>query len=292
MKQKNCLRILFFATLLFAMSANAAIDLVVKKKIPVYKEPEQGTEQISELQPGDRVPLSPRGYGFFRKVLVRIGGETQSGYVLKKDIVGSRVLAREKGLAEAPVTLPYHQRLSAGLHISYSMAVQPSREYGFADGSIVKVSDLSGNAAYFSAFVNYPLDPQWVLQGGLSNRSLILEGTASNQKIEVTQGFLSFSGKIKYYFDARGDFSVGGGLEYARGSGTPKVVNKTAGTSLSDSLRDSDVPSFFILNLVIGYDFELFERVFLLPQMQVGAFLNSSPMIISYEPGIAAAYTF
>lgn len=279
--------------------AHAAEELMVRKPVDVYAKPTSGSEVLTTLEAGERVPIAAKEEGRFRKVLIQSGGKKRVGYVLKSKLEGSRIRERKGKFAgrESKADV-YHRRFAVTLPVTLSYTKQDytgTDNIVTADGSKYTLSALSGTSTFFGVGADIPLKPQLALRGELLFRSIEGSGTLKSsaaggnpQQVQRTMKALSFGVLGKYYFDAGGDLWVGGGLEVA------KVNNVAIVFANRDNLKvnEADYPTFLIVKAGLGYDTSITSDLFLIPDFRVLYITNATPGILGAELTLAAAYAF
>lgn len=285
--------------LFFSVFADASQELLVRKPVDVYSEAKSSSEVIVTLEAGERVPISGKEFGRFRKVLVQVGGKKRVGYVLKSRLEGSRIRDRKGGKAgQAKKADAYHRRFAIALPVSLSYTRQSytgENNIVTADGSKYTLSALSGTSTFFGVGADIPMSEQLAVRAELLFRSI--EGTGSlkasggsgnPQEVQRSMKALGVSALGKYYFDAGGDFWVGAGLEVA------KVNNVAIVFANRDNLKvnESDYPTFLIVKAGLGYDTALTDDIFLIPDFRVLYFTNANPTIFGAELTLSAAFAF
>lgn len=270
----------------------AAEELLVRNSVKVYAAPRASSEVITTLEQGERVPISPKEYGRFRKVLVQSGGKRRAGYILKTSLQGNRIREVRGRSSKASTEKVYHTRTGFGLPLNLSYTGQSAWTFSSSDGSKIDIASFAGVSVFFGLSLDLPLDPQWSLRGEVLFRKVSQTGTAtpsggSPTPIERSISLLGFGATAKYYSDANSNFWLGGGVEIAKATGIQLTFANT-----SAPVAESDFPTYFILKPGLGQDFHLTSDLFLLAEARALLVLNTSPVIYGAEIGLTVAYAF
>lgn len=278
-RQLAILLILFLASGVYG-----AEELLVRDSVPVYSEPNKNSSVMVTLERGDKVPISPREYGRFRKVLVEVGGKKRPGYVLKSTLEGSRIRSRQ-GSAEKDAPKLYHRRLGAGLMVvPISYASQGAWKFDSGDGAMTEISQMKGYSNYFGVSLDFPMDSAFVLRAELVFRSINQTGTTkplggSSKAVQRKMSFFGAGATAKYYLDRSGDFWVGGGAELARANQISLVYADTEKVPV----EESSFPTYFILKGAVGQDYQVFGDFYINPEARLCYAVNTSPAIWGIE---------
>jgi len=101
----------------------------------------------------------------------------------------------------------------------------------------------------------------------------------------LTESFFTIGTMGQYYFGT--SFWAGVGLQLDKpSSGTLNIVGFNP-----SALANSDMPNFFYMYGVVGYDFQISNNFFIVPDIRVGA-LFSTPLIIEADATLGIAYAF
>lgn len=286
--------------MIFSLPGRAAQELIVRKPIDVYSKATASSEVIATLEEGERVPISEKEQGRFRKVLIQVRGKKKVGFVLKSRLEGSRIRERKGGKSAGKESKAdaYHRRFAVTLPVTLSYTKQNysgSDNIVTADGSKYTLSSLSGTSTFFGFGFDIPLQEKISVRAEILFRSI--EGTGSlkassgsGNPQDVQRSMKALSGGLlgKYYFDAGDDLWVGGGFEVA------KVNNVAIVFANRDNLtvNESDYPTFIILKAGAGYDTALSDDIFLIPDVRLLYFVNANPVIYGAELTLSVGYAF
>lgn len=271
----------------------AGQELLVRKSVTVYSDPNSNSTVVTTLEAGDRVPISGKEYGKFRKILVDAGGKKQVGYVLESQLDGNRVRESGDQKKKHQEGGAFHQKTSLGIPFVFSYARQGQWKFSDGSGSAVDISETSGVATFFGFSLDLPMDDDLALRIGLYFRKLSQTGNAkptggSDKKIEKTVNFFGGNLIAKYYPSESGDFWVGGGAELSRGN----KVNLVYADSEVVEVNESDFPTFFIIKGSVGYDFSLFGDFYLIPELDIFSAVNVSPIVFGADVVFTTSYAF
>jgi hypothetical protein len=276
---------------IFSVPAIAGKDLFVRKEIEVYAKRDRDSEIIMILEAGDKVPISPKSYGKWRKVLVKVRGKSKVGYVRKKAIRGSKIRTRLKKKKSLPSV--YHTSAGAGLTVHLSYLMQSERDYSDSAGE-AHIGEMSGMGTFFGLFGDFPMSETMVLRTQLLMRTNSMTGGASagsgtnEETVELTQSFFSIGGLLKFYSNRDSNFWFGAGAEFAKG----RDVSLVYGDNQPVDVPDEGVPNFFVLQGGFGFDTHIAGNFYLLPEIMLTIVANSSPMMYGGEFNIGTAITF
>lgn len=289
----------FLGPLGASVALNAATVLVVKKSITVYKSQSRDSQEILVLEKGDTVPISPKKYGNWKKVLVTGEDGKTSGWVLISDLKGSQITdADDEDDLEVPErsrkNRKYHGRPGLNLKIALSYMNQGARTYQDGSGSAVEISALSGISNFFGVGYDYPFSNKFVLRADLLLRttamsgSTNLQGQVKAQPLQLNQQFLGLGLLGKLYSGADSDFWYGAGAEVSKGTGVQLVYNSNSQVPVDTST----MPLFVLVQGAVGYDFHLAGDFYLLPEVRAGIVVNTKPIILNAEffAGVAKSF--
>lgn len=281
--------------------AYGVLDLHVRDIIPVYSKPDTRSKVLMQLEFGDRVPISPRSYGSWKKVLITVNSKRRVGWVLNKDVLASAdVLDRAaylnferkqlKQLAKEIRQTSYHQGTGVGIGYLGSFLFWGERSFELSDGLSGDVSAMTSTTFFPQLFIDFGAGKTWGLRGYVALRSTHFEGEATSdfigsKKTEFEQAFFSLGLEFKFYKSSMSSFWWGIGAEVAQGQSIGVLYD---GDQLQTS--DEDLPFFFIFNGSVGYDFRIWKSLYMIPQIRIGTVANQDPMIYLIDGVLSLAY--
>ena len=270
-----------------------------------YADKNQNSEVIGVYGKGDSIPISNIKYGPWRKVIAEVNGQKKIGWVYIKDIVGSHIKnsseiqdAKREREGESPV---YHRKTGIGLFGALSYVYQKSGTIDFNTmntGGVTLAANYSavkGNNFFLGLFGDFNLSPKTAMRVYFAQRSMDRSGSATIQNNSATsfrieQSLMSLGAALKWYSSPSAIFWWGPGLEI--GKTTKMTVH---GTTASTGTVDADAskkPTFAMLTLGAGYDYNISGHFFVLPEARFGVVPNGSPFVMVFELMIPVAYTF
>lgn len=273
-----------------AMALAEVQEFIANGRVPIYSEPSTKSEVMIELERGDRVPISNRTFGSFKRVLIRIDGEKKIGYLSLKYL-------KETSLAEGSernASHVFHRRVGVGLYLGLSYLSQDAREIkDQSGGSPIKVSKLSGSTTYLGLSLDIPVASQFSLKLIGNLRRANLTGTTqitsnNTQTVRLNQDMIGGGAFGKFYFSKNGDFWMGGGFEVAKATNVSLVYADNTNVPISQT----DYPVYFFTQAAMGMDFNVSGNFYLLPEIRAGAAANAQPIITSLEIILGASYGF
>lgn len=280
---------------LWEKSAHAILDLQVREDLVVYEKPSLQSRQVSQLSRGDKVVISPKSYGSFRKILIIYNGKRRGGYVVSSSIQRSVIVAREdeRWIGQRV----YFGHYSLGLSFVGSYMQQGARNFTTSSQDTYEISSLKSGSFFFSLFSDIPWNQKVMLKAYLSFRSAKFKGSADLKgatnsyrpaQVNLEQDFFGVGLLAKYYPTQISSFWYGGGIELAEKTSSKIVIDD--GIPLSSEDKDK---SIFILALgVIGWDVALPGSLWLNPDLRLGIVANSDPQIYFFESFLSLSRSF
>ncbi len=291
---RTWIRIVLLGFLLVPSKGTAATELIAKKKIKVYSSRSRSSRVLTILRSGESASVSKKNYGRWYKVLVYSGGKRRTGFVTKASTRGSKIRRKaSRSRSRRSSEGLYHSEFGLGVNGVVAYTSQDEREFDNGDGSPVVIEKLTGTSVFFGFFGDIPISSRFTLRAGLDFRTNEMTGEfgiegQDTQTVELTQSFLAFSAILKFYPWATGNYWFGGGLELANGTS----VDLKYANSDEVEVGDEDLPFFIFVQIVTGYDLHIAGPVFLIPDVRIGAVINTSPMIFDVEGRMNVAYRF
>jgi hypothetical protein len=285
-----------FLIVLFSVNpAWAILDLFVKETIQVYGKPDNRSKSITVLEPGDRVVISPTQYGLYRKVLLRSSKVPVAAYIFADDIMKSEIRERSEFSADG-IGPGYLNHFGMGVLSGFSYSMQSGRAIETTGGDSYQIESLTGSALYFGAYLDIPIRPnQFQVRAYFALRNLSAEGTAKpengsgpNAQIKATQSFYSLGVVARFYGTGDNDLWYGGGIEFAQTSKANLSVKNVTAIELDPGGK----PLYIIPFAALGYNFNVYEQYYLLPEMRLAGAINSTPKIYLLEVLLAGGVSF
>ena len=285
-------KILLTGTLIhlgMSSSVEAAEFVEIRRTTKVYEEASDDSPVLTELEEGDRVPISKKPYGPYRKVLVQVEGERREGYLKARDLKGQKVRSQDELSGKRP---SWQSRFGAGVSLALNYNSQASRR--ITEGTDpTDVGDMQGTSNHLEIFLAVPWSEHWSFEGELVLRKSAMSGTArlnavSTTQVSTTQNFLGGAVTGKYYVRPRGSFWSGLRIEASKASSVTLIY----GSSTNVDVDKKNYPFFALVQAVAGYDFRLVSDFFLLPKIRAGAVLNAQPTIYIVDVLVSVGYQF
>lgn len=292
-------RIVFLAVFLwvfcgFVRGAWAGQDLLVRKELDVYAEKSTESQILRTLEKGDRVPLSPKKYGVWRKVLLRSPDRNTVGWIQASDMAGSITIESEGAAgprSSKARRTSFIDRSFIGLSIVSSLAKQGARAIPRQDGTSENVSALEGVSTFPMLFFDGSLGSTlgFRIYGGL--RSMLTTGTLTtggSTPLEVSQSFYSGGALIRIYSNPQSAFWYGGGVEVAKAYRAKVIYSK----STEVDIPAVDLPIYVIGRGGVGYHVSVGSTFVVNLEAFLNVIPNSKPVIYAGELVVSAALGF
>ena len=273
----------------------AIYDLYVQDDMPVYQKPERGARQVSRLSRGDRVVISPKIYGAYRKVLVTYGGKRRGGYIRISQMRKSYIKDRdEENLKGKRI---YTRKYSLGLSVVGSYMRQGARSFSTGAGDQYDISAFASTTFFFSLFSDIPWSRTMMLRPYLTFRSTKFKGEAELKgainalrpaQVSLEQKFLGLGLMAKFYGAPRDSFWYGGGIELGNGTSSDLVIDD----GIPLEVEGEDKPFFALIYGAAGWDIPAPGAFWLAPDFRLGIVPNNDPMIMYLEVYLSLAYSF
>ncbi|MBT4761117.1 MAG: hypothetical protein HOO06_05405 [Bdellovibrionaceae bacterium] len=266
----------------------AVLDLIVRGEIKVYKQATTKSKLISTLIRGDRVVISPKLYGSWRKVLVTYRGKRQGGFVQNKDIILSSIEERNH---EEYNTFRTNKSISVSTNIVFEL--QSESDFDIVGFDAATIGSRSGYNYFLGIDYQMPVSSWGLLQFSLKKRGSELEGNAEmipdggRNMVEIHQNMISVGSFLKFYKDKSSFFWKGAGLEIAKVNSIG--VNLTDGASLT---YNGDLPTYIIGSVGMGWDYKWKENLYIIPEARASAIINASPIVLSGELILSLSWIF
>lgn len=275
----------------------SAQELVFRQQTKVYASRNPKADVLTVYERGDRVPVSKENYGPWKKIIAEANGKKQIGWVMLRDLKGARI----RKVDEEKVTTPsgvrkklqpvYRKNTGVGFAGNLSYYKQGSGEEDLQNGSRMNYSGLDGTAVYLSVFGDFELTSTLNLRGYIALRDVGRSGNATyppgtdSRSTNLDQTGFALGSTLKFYSNSDSNKWWGPGIEIMQ-------VSKSDVTATSVTTGYKDDPLYVFAHLAAGYDFHLFNSIFILPEVRLGAAVNGSPFILNFEILIPFAYRF
>ena len=245
------------------------LELNVQENLEVLKKPRSGAKVISQLGKGDKVVISRKIYGKYRKVRVIYNGKKRGGYILAAKIIRSYIEERgRKGLREKRI---YVGNYGAGISSTFSYVTQAEREVTASGDTIYQISKFESSTMFVQVHVDIPISNSSSYRLYLNFRETDFTGTskvkginANPGKAALSQTFFGLGGQYKMYLRPLGLFWYGLGGELAFGSDVELRLN-----NIIVETDKEDLPFFAILTGAIGWDVAVTQNFYIIPEIPV-----------------------
>lgn len=271
----------------------AILDIYVQDDLPVYDKPEAGSREVSRLTRGDRLVISPKIYGAYRKVLVTYGGKRQGGFIKISQIRRSYIKDRdEEELAKQRI---YNRDYGLGLSLIASHMRQDGRKFTTGAADTYDISPLTSTTFFFSIFSDVPWSNTMMLRPYLSFRSTKFKGEAElvgsinplrPAQVTLEQSFLGIGVLAKMYDGPRDTFWWGGGIEVGSGDKSNLIIDDGIPLKV-----EGEKPLYVLLYGSIGWDVPAPGAFWLVPDLRLGIVPNNDPIILYLEAFVSVAYS-
>ncbi len=284
---------MIFGGLLCPPSLQAEVqELVLRQDVIVYKKPKAKADVLTNLEAGERVPVSTRDYGAWKKIKVDAGGKTQFGWIKNSDIKNSRIRIVENSNSGSGGA--YHTK--RGIGIFYHFSYVNIGEFKFTAEAVtpidVSIKDLKGSSSFIGLHYDHPWTDKKMIRLFLSLREHELEGDATfsgsiANTAEFNQKMLAFGATLKNYDSAKDNFWWGYGLEVAKLTEATVTYNSTV-----TDVPDEDLPFYVLPHLATGYDFTISQNFYVLLDAKLHLILNSDGLSYALDTGVSLTYAF
>ena len=286
---KFCCYLAFLSCCVPFFARGEILELSVYESLDVYKKP-NGRKRISQLDRGDRVVISPRIYGNYRKVLITYKGKKRSGYIAIKDIVRSTIASQSEKFLDYRV---YKNRKSMGINTTLFFSQIGEQNIQTVNENTYEVGKLKMFASYLALYGQYPWGSRKAVDISLSffrsegEGNVYLQNSDISEEIEVTQRQMRLRGLLKFYHHSNASFWYGPLLDLAwRRSSQFKVK------SIDIKAKDEKDKFFIVIGGGIGWDIQLSRSIYLIPEIKLGFSLMKKPSIINGEFSFKTAWAF
>lgn len=284
----------FLAVLLPASLAWAILDLEVNERLPVYMKPRSSSKKISQLGRGDKVVVSPKKYGKYRKVLIRYKGKRRGGYIPSRLIVKSKIVRRKEPGEMRFGSHGYNKTVG----ISFNLAQMYMQEKSFSTSATdtYDIAEFKSAQGYLNVFGDFPIKPGRSVRAHIALRSVKFAGQASlrgvvgattNYDVSMERTFIGFGGTYRMFPNMSSSFWWGPGLEYAHGD-TATVTIK--GSNGFQQTSEESASAWALAFVDCGWEIGVSQNMFLTPLFRFGAILNNDPIVLDLEASVGLIY--
>jgi len=269
--------LLLISTYLLASSGHQ--DLIAHKDINVYASRAKGAEVLSLLEKGDRVPISTRNYGRWSKIRIQIDQVKKYGWVRNSDIKGAKIRSVDRAGGDRA----YHRRKGLGVLTNFSYVSLGEEEYRDAGGQTLNIDNLSGANTFFGFYFDYPISTAKQLHIYLAFREHDLSGETkfnANQNlldIDVEQTYLSLGLSLKNYKNQQAKFWWSYGIEFAQTTDMKYTISN------AQAKIEDDLPLHILLPLGFGYDYQVSDNLYFIPNIKLHALFNAGSLAYGVE---------
>lgn len=288
------------SALIFSTEAWAAREVIIRKQTYVYAKQNETSEVLGVYDRGDRIPISSKTYGKWKKVIVDVGGKKRVGWVSAISLRGAKIRNTKDLNAEEEDTRGtprYRSKTGIGIIGNLSYVYQTKGELTSEISglpSALSYSSLSGANAYISLFADFNLSNTMQLRSYFSMRKAKRSGSASFQggsgNTIINQDLMGLGATLKMYSSRNSIFWWGPTIEIAKTTKFDLVGSTNNTINIIADIKDD--PTYALAAVSAGYDFHLNGRFFILPEVRFGLVPNGDPIIATFEILIPIAFTF
>jgi hypothetical protein len=285
---------LFFliVIVLLPLQLSAAQELFVRKPIEVYESDSEISTVIRHLEKGDRVPISGKAYGEWRKVLIRVKGELTPGWVSTEALKG-QVIEDKRTDRAIELDKIYHGHFGVGFEGTFSFLSQSSRKYSDPSGTTVSIDSMSGSTVFFGVFGDFPVSSTFVIRADVNLRTTSFHGSfaflnGSSNPYDLRQTFVGIGLTGKFYSDKSSNVWIGAGVEGAKATS----VNLSFTQNAVPLYSATDFPFYLIVHGDIGIDIPISSDFYILPLLRAGVIPTANPIFLVGEATASVAYRF
>ena len=290
------LGLIFLLQVGISLNAWAILDLEVNESLPVYLKPSSKSKQISQLDRGDKVVISPKSYGSFRKVLIRYKGKRRGGYIPSRLIVKSRI---EERLSKGQ-TLYGSRGYNKTVGIAFNLSQMYMQEKSFSTSATdtYDIAEFKSGQGYLNLTADWPLKPGRSFRFLFSLRSVKFAGEASlrgvvgattHYDVSMERSFIGLGGEYRVFPNLGSSFWWGVGLEYDHSSEAKITIKGSNGFQQTST---EAAPAWVIGFVDIGWEVGLTQTLFFAPQFKFGMVLNNDPIVLDVEGSAGLVYRY
>ena len=232
--------------------------------------------------------LTRVSYSGFKKVLVTYEGKRQAGYIPNRNIKLSVIEDRDK-VEGSPIVLKHN----VGLYGAFSYNNQAESELDLEGFPGARIGGASGFPAFWGAYYQMPFWSKTVLQFSLSVREFFTQGNGEvipdggQEILEKTERMYSAGVFAKRYGTLGSIFWTGFGAEVAM---VQDVEVKIEGGSSFEWIGDN--PTYVMVNGGLGFDIRAMDKLFIIPEIRIGAAANADPIIFYGDLMVGVSYVY
>jgi hypothetical protein len=289
--------ILVIALVLFSQASFAEKDVVFRKKTHVYAKKSENSEVLGVYDKGDSLPISSKPYGGWKKVIIDVGGKKKIGWVSSKELRGAHLRDSDSHSTSKESKIPnYRDHMGVGIMGNLSYVYQSKGSLTFdslGTPTTANYSSLTGANVFAGIFGDFNYSKTVAIRGYFSMRNMKRSGKAevggNSGNFILTHNLMALGTTVKFYASPNAIFWWGPGLELA------KTTKYSLSGSIGPATVDGEIsksPLYAMLTISAGYDYNLSDRLFVLPEFKFGIVPNGAPMAAVLEILIPIAYTF
>lgn len=268
-------------------------DLLILNDVTVYSEPGPKGVPLVLVRKGSVVQVVSDKIPGYQKIVVKTNKGSRVGYIKSRDLVAPSPRSEKRSGGSAGL----EKAFSIAVHGGLNYQTQGGRSVTETDGTLLNLSTLSGSSTLFGLELQFPLTFLKHLAAKIyvQLQNVSISGTATvvppvgvtstGAQTILNEQFLNFGVTPIYYFSPQ--FWAGVGFQLNTGVKGSFTIN---GYNPQD-LSSSQIPKFFGMYGVSGYDFKLGKSIYLVPQLRLGA-LFSTPLIYEGDFILGLAYKF
>ncbi len=290
----------------------ASWELEAIKGFPVYLVPKtQKNHRLKMLVPGERVLISPKKYGRWRKLLVtdsegravkvwahvehmkgrarirKLQKEETSKLV--KELESELSQVQSKRIQKEQSHNLWYNSVGLGLSLHVSHLQWGKRTFQLSDETLWTVSEVTSTTYWPSLFVDLPAWSRSKVRFYIGYRTAEFEGESTadfigTKQTSFSQTFLSLGLAYKDYFKKR-KYWWGFGAEGAQGQKLTIAYDNT-----EIPVSNDDLPLFIIFYVAAGYDMRLTNHLFALGEIRLGTVYNQDPRIYFIEGALSLGW--
>ena len=289
--------VLFFIVLGLSPALRAEDLEIDVDEVSVYSEPSDNSDVIRTLEKGASVPVSKNIEDGFYKILLKEDGRKRLGYIKISDVSRGKSSSRsaKKSRGRRTRRAAHFTRWGLGVTLGVNYQNQGSRRYQDPTAAnAVEISSFSGLSNQFGFFVEIPGNDKMSYRAYLQFKQANLSGSATIMGASprptdtfLKQSFLSVGGLWKWYGRRDASTWFGGGFQIDKGtSGSITFGART------DSTEGGELPMFYYAYGSMGFDWTMGRDWVIIPEVKLGALVNSKPMTLEGDVNLNVAYSF
>jgi len=274
----------------FESQVQAAQVMRAPRNLRLRQSPNENSPTLRVIQRGENLLISEKTKGGWKKVLLKIGDRSFTGFVRESEIISKRQVEESLGTNNSPKGSGAEFGSGLGIGVAYGFYSQETR---LIEGDKpLELGRRTGTSPTFTFFFEFPVKRR--LWGrfflGLRQMKLTGDGTiissgggGGTSPIQVNQDFAFFGGGGKYFLGKR----VWMGIDFMGAKSiSSKILFVDTGKSLEPPVLPFFSVAFFNLGVLIGSG----KRSFLAPELKIGSIINTNPQILILEFQISLGF--